>query len=375
MNLSTSVYSCLIATHFLNHILVANCFLATSHAPIHLEGDFSFSDTRTTTNGIHQFTSGFQLFSSLDNIAGNDEYKMRFGGVGRLFSDNETNNENRVLKRLQSSTVAVIGIGGVGSWTAEALCRSGVGNIILMDLDDICISNSNRQLHATKENIGKMKVEVMKERLLSINPECNITSIMDFVSVDNAYGLVKRMMPELSILVDAIDGKKEKTALISACSRLKVPIVTVGGAAGRTDPTKIECDDITKVQEDRLLFWCRKDLRQRYGFPKGPENFNKKKYKPRSWRIWAVYSTEIQKSAPASEQKQADRSSSLRLCDGSLGTSCFVTGSYGFVAASKVVSMIAANKLIYPRYHGTERMSRGREKKVQAENVDLNLLL
>jgi len=234
-----------------------------------------------------------------------------------------------------------------------------------MDLDDICISNTNRQLHATSHNVGKMKIDVMKQRLLDINPRCNVTTIMDFVSTENAYGVVQSLLPEVSCVVDAIDGKQEKTALISACARLRVPIVTCGGAAGRKDPTRIVCDDIIKAQEDRLLFWCRKDLRQRYGFPKGPAKFIKATYKPRKWNIFAVYSMEVQKSIKADDA--AAVTSSLRTCDGALGTACFVTGTYGFVAAGKVVSMIADDQLVRPRFRGSalvENTQKSSEQKI-----------
>ena len=285
------------------------------------------------------------------------EDALRFCGIGRLYDDatgGTTEEESSSLKRLSEATVAVIGIGGVGSWTAEALCRSGIGNLVLMDLDDICISNTNRQSHATSSNVGKMKVDVMKQRLNDINPRCNVTTVMDFVSTENAYDMIQGLLPDVTCVVDAIDGAQEKTALISACARLRVPIVTCGGAAGRKDPTQIVCDDIIKVKEDRLLFWCRKDLRQRYGFPKGPAKFTKASYKPRRWRIFAVYSKEVQKTIKADNIS----TSSLRTCDGALGTACFVTGAYGFVAAGKVVSMIASDKLVRPRFRGSALMQK-----------------
>lgn len=292
--------------------------------------------------------------------------KLRFGGVGQLYS-NEKESATEKLKRLSESTVAVIGIGGVGSWTAESLCRSGVGNLILIDLDDICISNSNRQLHATSGNVGKMKVEVMEDRLLDINPTVNVTSVLDFVTVENAEKMLISMLPELTCLVDAIDGKREKAAIISAAARLKIPIVTCGGAAGRIDPTKVLCDDIIRVQEDRLLFWVRKDLRKRYGFPKGPEKFSKKSYKPRKWKIWAVYSSEIQKVISKGDRTL---SSSLRTCDSSLGTASFVTGTYGLVAAAKVISMIVEGKLVFPRYHGLPLLERPEQSLNKNEKGD-----
>ncbi|KAL3817253.1 hypothetical protein ACHAXA_007107, partial [Cyclostephanos tholiformis] len=136
----------------------------------------------------------------------------------------------------------------------------GIGNIILVDLDDVCISNTNRQLHATSTNVGKMKIDVMRGRMLDINPSCQR---------DGAPGIVRDVGGGgggLTACVDAIDGTREKTALLLACVRMGVPVVTCGGAAGRRDPTKVVVDDLTRVSEDRLLFKCRKSLRQDHGF-------------------------------------------------------------------------------------------------------------
>lgn len=146
-------------------------------------------------------------------------------------------------------------------------------------------------------------------------------------------------------MIDAIDGMYEKTALITSCVEHCVPIVTCGGAAGRMDPTQVVIDDLTKVQEDRLLFKCRKLMRQQYGFPKVPIPKKGKNERVRKWRIFAVYSMEVQQKLV----QPVDESSSLRMCDGALGTACFLTGTYGFVAASKVVEMIAMDKLVVPK--------------------------
>lgn len=299
--------------------------------------------------------------SALDNSdddtmnGDDDEYVdrgLRFSGVGKLYANREAEaTTDGVLDRLSSATVAVIGLGGVGSWAAESLCRSGVGNLILVDLDDICISNTNRQLHATSSAVGKMKIDEMKRRLLDINPKCNVTLIHDFVSKENANDLLQSMLPELTACIDAIDGMYEKTALILACVHHSVPIVTCGGAAGRMDPTQIVVDDLTKVQEDRLLFKCRKLMRQKHGFAKVPMP-GKGKQRVRRWKIPAVYSTEVQQKMMASNGDEGGSTSSFRTCDGALGTACFVTGTYGFVAACKVVEMIALDKLIVPKKQG-----------------------
>lgn len=210
-----------------------------------------------------------------------------------------------LIDRLAESTVVVIGIGGVGSWAAEALCRSGVGNLILIDLDDICISNTNRQLHATSSTIGKRKIDEMKRRLLDINPDCNMTNIHDFVLVENVNDLLDQMQLELDVCLDCLDGAKVKTALLVACTERKLSVVTCGGAAGKLDPTKIVTEDLARVSEDRMLALVRKNLRQEHGFGKGLpfENTKKKNNKmPRKWRITAVFSTEVPKPLPTTTE-------------------------------------------------------------------------
>lgn len=296
---------------------------------------------------------GHKTFNDND-IEWMDDWMLRFGGVARLYANkgnaqSENMTPEDVSYRLHASTVAVVGLGGVGSWAAESLCRSGVGNIILIDLDDICISNTNRQLHALTSTVGRMKIDEMKRRLTDINPRVNITLIHDFVAVETADALITSLKPELTACIDAIDGMDEKTALILACADHSVPIITCGGAAGRVDPTQIIMDDLTKVQEDRLLFRCRKSLRQDYGYPKVEmPGRNKKKKRVRNWKIPAVFSTEVQQKADNAEA-QMSTSSSFRTCDGSLGTAVFVTGTFGFVAATKVIEMIATDNLIVPK--------------------------
>ena len=295
---------------------------------------------------------------------------LRFAGVGRLYANQDAaTTADTVLDRLQSATVAVIGVGGVGSWAAEALCRSGIGNIVLLDLDDICISNTNRQLHAMSSAVGKMKTDEMGARLRDINPGCNVTLIHDFVTVENANAMVQSLLPELTACIDAIDGAYEKTALIRACVGSGIPIVTCGGAAGRTDPTKIVVDDLTKVQEDRLLFRCRKLLRREHGFPKVPMPGKGKKERVRKWRILAVYSTEVQQRVVRGASEGA-ATSSLRTCDGALGTAGFVTGECGFAAAGAVVEMIARDDVVAPKKLGTGARCAGLELASYPQTTD-----
>lgn len=272
-----------------------------------------------------------------------EQHHLRFSGVGRLYSSGTSPNAHLdIVDKLAASTCAVFGIGGVGTWAAEALCRSGVGNLILVDMDEICISNVNRQLHATTSTIGKSKIHEMERRLLDINPNINTTTIFDFVTLDNIDEMMDLLPPDCVVL-DCIDGQREKAALIVACYERGMSVVTCGGAAGRKDPTKIVCDDLTNAQEDRLLFRCRKLLRKEYDWPKGPAQGEKNNHKVKPWGIPAVFSTEIQKSVD-----QSGTAGSLRRCDGALGTACFLTGTYGFVAASRVIDMIAEDKRMIP---------------------------
>ena len=172
-----------------------------------------------------------------------DNYEQRFGGIGRLYTPEG-------LARLRQAHVCVIGIGGVGSWVVEALARSGVGQITMIDMDDICVTNINRQLPALTGNIGKLKTEVMAERVKLINPECVVNIIDDFISPDNQAEYLNR---GYDYVIDAIDNVKTKAAMIAYCKRNKIKIITIGGAGGQTDPSKIQIADLSKTIQDPLL--------------------------------------------------------------------------------------------------------------------------
>lgn len=173
--------------------------------------------------------------------------------------------------------------------------------------------------------------------------------------IENVREIISRMLPELDVVLDCIDGAKEKTALLATCTELGISIVTCGGAAGKIDPTLIVADDMTRVQNDRLLASCRKNLRKEHGFEKGLSLYEQAKLKkkpPKKWRIPAVFSTEVSKPLP---NQQSGDASTLRRCDGALGTACFVTGTFGFVAASQVVDMLARGKTKPPRRGSKKR--------------------
>lgn len=300
------------------------------------------------------------------------DYQFRFGGVGRLYAGKQSSSQevdrskqqqqqgssisqaDLVLDRLHQAVVVVIGLGGVGSWAAEALCRSGVGSLVLMDLDDICMSNANRQIHALTATAGQLKIEALRDRFVQINPACRIHLVPDFVTennVDSMFELVRCQLDgpstgsRITAVLDAIDGAKEKAAILSYCDTHKFPVVTCGGAAGRSDPTRVARTDLTLVNGDKLLASCKKELRKQHGFAAGlPFRELQKGRRTKKWNIECVYSEED--SIVVADDPGR---SSFRRCDGALGTACFLTGTFGFVAAAAIVDQIANDKLMVPR--------------------------
>ena len=253
-------------------------------------------------------------------------YLDRFGGIGRLYGAVG-------LQRLHDAHVCVVGIGGVGSWAAEALARSGVGKITLIDMDDICVTNTNRQIHATTSSVGKLKCEAVAARLRDINPECDVDARMAFVTSAN---LEEQITPDMSYVVDCIDSVKNKAALISFCNRRKIRIITTGAAGGQTDPTKIQIGDLNKTYNDPLARKVRSLLRRDYNFSRN---------QTRTYCIPCVFSIE-QLSYPKSDgtvcyTKAFDGDSTQLDCDSGFGSATMVTGTFGFVAASRVIKRIA----------------------------------
>lgn len=255
------------------------------------------------------------------------DYDFRFGGIGRLFGVD-------ALARLRAAHVCVVGIGGVGSWAVEALARSGVGRLTLVDLDEVCVSNVNRQLHALNTEVGRPKVEVMAERVRSINPECEARAVLEFFTDSNAESLLST---RYGFVVDAIDSLANKCRLIALCCDKSIPLVTCGGAGGRRDPTAVRVADLAFTTHDRLLQKVRDKLRKDFGFPRGEKPFG----------IDAVYSPEprvfpARDGGVCAQRDTGTDGESLRLnCDSGFGTATFVTGTFGFVAAGQVVQRIA----------------------------------
>ena len=253
-----------------------------------------------------------------------EQYLDRFGGIARLYGKDG-------LLRLMQSHICIIGIGGIGSWTAEALARSGVGSITLVDLDDICISNTNRQIHATTSTIGKMKVHILRERILTINPFCEVRAIEDFFSAKTSAQILEN---KYSYVVDAIDSLDSKCLLASLCQEKQIPLITTGGAAGKRDPLQIEILDLGKSYNDSLLFQMRKKLRQEYNFvkPSGHSLASRKNF-----NIMSVFSPE-EEIIP----EQNDCDVPTRNCDNGMGSTTHVTATFGLVAAGYVINQLTS---------------------------------
>ena len=256
------------------------------------------------------------------------DYERRFSGVRRLYGQEG-------LAKLQRASVCVIGIGGVGSWAVEALARSAVGHITLIDLDNIAESNVNRQLHAIDGAFGMAKVTAMAQRIKAINPACVVKEIEDFVTPEN----VAQMLNDgFDMVLDAIDDAKAKVAIVAYCKKSNIPLVTVGGAGGRLDPTKIKQGDLSQVVGDRLLAKVRNQLRREHGFPKAPTSHKKSAVK---FGITALYSDEqvLQPSSDIEAGCEVDAAVTGLNCAG-YGSSVCVTAPFGMAASSIVLNHI-----------------------------------
>jgi tRNA A37 threonylcarbamoyladenosine dehydratase len=262
------------------------------------------------------------------------DYSLRFGGIVRLYGQHGA-------EIIQNSHFCVIGIGGVGSWVAEALARNGVGHITLIDLDDICITNINRQIHALSDTIGESKVEVMGERIKQINPDCQVNIIEDFITVENLSDLLNK---NYDFVIDAIDSVDIKTRLIAFCKRNKLPIITIGGAGGQVDPTKIAITDLSKTYQDPLLAKVKNQLRREFNFPRA----DVKKSSKRKFSIDAVFSTEqlryptdIGGVCLAKPDVSEGNQSAMRLdCSGGFGATTHVTATFAFFAVSRAIDKL-----------------------------------
>ncbi|QCF27344.1 tRNA cyclic N6-threonylcarbamoyladenosine(37) synthase TcdA [Hydrocarboniclastica marina] len=253
-------------------------------------------------------------------------YEARFAGLDRLYGAETT-------RRFRASHVAVVGMGGVGSWAVEALARSGIGELTLIDLDDVCLSNTNRQSHALDGQYGRQKVEAVADRVRAINPDCTVHPVSAFVTVNNVASLIT---DELDGVIDAIDSIKSKAGLLAHCKRLKCPVICAGGAGGQIDPTQICTADLSRTTQDPLLAKVRSLLRRDYGFSRNPK---------RRFGIECVYSTEQliypDGTGGVCHQKPGGDTPVRLDCASGFGASVAVTASFGFTACARLLLRLA----------------------------------
>lgn len=246
------------------------------------------------------------------------DYARRFGGVARLYGE-------AGLAALAQAHVGVVGIGGVGSWAVEALARSAVGQLTLIDLDMVAESNTNRQLHAMAGVYGKAKVDAMAERILAINPACTVHCIEDFVTADNLPEMLDR---GFDVVIDAIDQARVKIAMIAWCKRRKLPIVVAGAAGGQIDPTQVQLADLSQTVQDPLLAKVRASLRREHGFPRQGK-----------MGVSCVYSNEALRYPDKNATCDTGSGPAGLNCAG-FGSSACVTSVFGFAAASQAIKLI-----------------------------------
>lgn len=261
------------------------------------------------------------------NAVLSDAYLQRFGGTARLYG-------RQALDYFAAAHVCVIGIGGVGSWAAEALARTGIGAITLIDMDDVCVTNTNRQIHALRDQVGQQKTEVMAERILAINPECRIKCIDDFITPDN---VARYLDGGFDYVIDAIDSVRPKAALLSWCRRYKMPVVTVGGAGGQIDPTQIQVADLAKTIQDPLAAKLRERLKQDFGVVKNGKG---------KLGIDCVFSTEHlvypQPDGSVCASPSTAEGPKRMDCASGFGAATMVTATFGFIAVSHALKKMLA---------------------------------
>ncbi|WP_338845440.1 tRNA cyclic N6-threonylcarbamoyladenosine(37) synthase TcdA [Massilia sp. W12] len=255
------------------------------------------------------------------------DYERRFGGIARLYGADG-------LARLQRAHVCVIGVGGVGSWVVEALARSAVGALTLIDLDHVAESNINRQIQALSSTLGMAKVEALAQRIAQINPRCQVNLVEDFIAADNLREFLgDAAAPRFDYVVDAIDSVKAKAALIAWCKQHGLPLVTIGGAGGQIDPGKIAIRDLARTEQEPLLAKVRKILRREYGFARGEKN---------KYGIDAVFSMEPLRYPETDASCEVDAAAGVSglNCAG-FGSATVVTASFGMQAAGLVLRRLA----------------------------------
>lgn len=259
----------------------------------------------------------------ITDLAMND-YDQRFAGLRRLYGD-------QAYQRLAQLHICVVGVGGVGSWAVEALARSGVGRITMIDFDDIALSNSNRQIHALTTTLDTKKTAVLMARVQQINPHCQCEVIDDFLTTDNYMAYLAR---GYDYVIDAIDSIKFKAHMIYYCKRNKIPIITTGGAGGRLDPTQIQVRDLSKTVKDPLAAKVRAKLRDDFAYTRNPKRY---------FGVECVFSSE-QPLYPKEDGSVGYNKPGIHGvhldCRFGYGTSVCVTAMFGFTAVARALSKL-----------------------------------
>lgn len=260
-------------------------------------------------------------------------YQQRFGGIARLYGQ-------PALERLSQAHFVVIGLGGVGTWAAEALARSGIGQLTLIELDEVCVTNTNRQLHALSSTIGKSKNQLLSQRLQDINPELIINAKEDFIDNDNMTSLIDTRH---DVVIDAMDAAHIKATLVSYCSARKIRLIVSGSSGGKRDPQQVTVADLGHTKSDPMLVKIRTQLYRHHNFSRDPN---------RKFRVDAVFSTE-QMVYPKPDgsicmDKQTLEDGVKLDCAGGFGSSVMVTGSFGFIAANKGIERYLQKSGILP---------------------------
>ena len=254
----------------------------------------------------------------MTDLLQDDEYERRFAGVEKIYGD-------EAFRQYEHSHVMVIGIGGVGSWAVEALARTGIAELTLVDMDVIAASNINRQLPALSSTLGREKIEVMAERCLSINPRIRINMVDDYLTADNVKELLSNP-PD--VVLDCIDDVKAKLALMLHCRFNKIPLIVSGGAGGKLDPLKIRVADLSKTEQDPMLAKLRSQLRSK-GICKKPKD---------KFGITCVYSVDNPFSS-------AEVCASAGLRCGGYGSAVVVTSSFAMIAVAEGLKKLDAKRL------------------------------
>lgn len=249
----------------------------------------------------------------------------RFGSIARLYGQ-------AALPRLHAAHVAVIGVGGVGSWAAEALARSGIGTLTLVDLDDVCVTNTGRQLPALSSTVGQPKVEVLAARIREINPACKVFAVSQFFTESTCEAILSE---KFTWVIDAVDRFSIKRLIIGECHKRSIPVLTCGAAGGRRDPTRVKVSDLAQSGQDILLKQLRRGLRNVYGFPKGNDvEFGIPCVSTNEPPVYAWPDGTVRNEQPEECDLKLD-------CHSGFGAATFITGVFGFLAASEVVRRIA----------------------------------